>query len=674
MTKRYLGNIITQNPTPPAGTLQNSAAKGVWSLEEQLAYQKAGLWPVPGNVLDITDVFSTYLWSGTGATQTITNGIDLAGEGGLVWAKSRNNAYKHSLYDTERGTTKNLSTNSTAAEVVETGVTSFNSSGFNIGSWAGINSSGDDVASWTFRKAPKFFDVVTFTGTASVQNISHNLGSVPGMIIVKRLDSSSFNWQIYHRNSNATPEDYRLEFTTGAAQLNTGVWGGTAPTDTHFTVGVNGDSNGSGGSLVAYLFAHNDGDGGFGPDGSDIIKCGSYTGNASNSAGPIIDLGFEPQWVMIKSVDSAYDWFMADTMRGWTATHPDDDNLLRANTSGAETANTEIGLVNSTGFQIMGGGAEINGNGQTYIYMAIRRGPLAAPTAGTDVFAVDALQSPSTSPAFQSGFPVDLALVRNVGTTYDWYVKDRLRGTPNLKTNSTDAEVSWFSNADFDYMDGWYDSGTNTSFYSWMWKRAPGYFDVVAYSGNGTGNRGVTHNLGVQPELLIFKTRSLTSGATNWRVTTPDIFPNGLRLNSSGAIQTGVSAFSGCSNPSSTQFFVANADEVNLSGQTYIAYLFSTLAGVSKVGSVSHTSGSATNVDCGFTSGARFILLKVTDSSGSWFVYDTARGIVAGNDARLKLDSTAAENTGNDDIDPLSSGFTITSTVSTGSYIFYAIA
>jgi hypothetical protein len=89
---------------------------------------------------------------------------------------------------------------------------------------------------------------------------------------------------------------------------------------------------------------------------------------------------------------------------------------------------------------------------------------------------------------------------------------------------------------------------------------------------------------------------------------------------------------------------------------------------------VSHTSGSATDVDCGFTSGARFILLKVTDSSGSWFVYDTTRGIVAGNDARLKLDSTAAENTGNDDIDPLSSGFTITSTVSTGNYIFYAIA
>ena len=66
--KRYLGNIITQNPTAPAGDFGNSAAKGVWSLEEQLAYQKAGLWPVPGNFpLNVEDVFSTYLYTGTGS-------------------------------------------------------------------------------------------------------------------------------------------------------------------------------------------------------------------------------------------------------------------------------------------------------------------------------------------------------------------------------------------------------------------------------------------------------------------------------------------------------------------------------------------------------------------------------------------------------------------------------
>ena len=91
-------------------------------------------------------------------------------------------------------------------------------------------------------------------------------------------------------------------------------------------------------------------------------------------------------------------------------------------------------------------------------------------------------------------------------------------------------------------------------------------------------------------------------------------------------------------------------------------------------------NGSSQTIDCGFTSGARFVLIKRTDSTGGWFVFDTERGIVSGNDPRLKLDSTAAESSADDCIDPNSSGFIVNQTsfanvnVSTGSYIFYAIA
>ena len=86
------------------------------------------------------------------------------------------------------------------------------------------------------------------------------------------------------------------------------------------------------------------------------------------------------------------------------------------------------------------------------------------------------------------------------------------------------------------------------------------------------------------------------------------------------------------------------------------------------------------NIDCGFTSGARFILIKrVTPGSGDWFVWDTARGISAGSDPYVYLNSTAAEVTGNDYIDPYSAGFTITSSatwinVNTYKYIFFAVA
>jgi len=79
-------------------------------------------------------------------------------------------------------------------------------------------------------------------------------------------------------------------------------------------------------------------------------------------------------------------------------------------------------------------------------------------------------------------------------------------------------------------------------------------------------------------------------------------------------------------------------------------------------------------VDCGFSAGSRFVLLKRTDATGDWYIWDSTRGIVSGNDPYLLLNTTAAEVTNTDYIDPLSSGFTITSSFTAGDYIFYAIA
>jgi hypothetical protein len=130
---------------------------------------------------------------------------------------------------------------------------------------------------------------------------------------------------------------------------------------------------------------------------------------------------------------------------------------------------------------------------------------------------------------------------------------------------------------------------------------------------------------------------------------------------------------------SSTTFLADYFGLLNASGDTYIAYLFATCPGVSKVGSYTGT-GTTLSVDCGFTNGARFVLVKRTDSTGDWYVWDTARGIVSGNDPYLLLNSTAAEVTSTDYIDPLSSGFQISSTApdainaNGGSFIFLAIA
>jgi hypothetical protein len=118
-----------------------------------------------GESLYVEDVFSTYLYTGNGSTQTITNGIDLDGEGGLVWIKSLPDTYGHRLIDTERGVLKVLESYDTTAEATQAGsLTAFNSNGFSVGNAGHTNFSGNSFASWTFRKAEKFFDVVTYTG------------------------------------------------------------------------------------------------------------------------------------------------------------------------------------------------------------------------------------------------------------------------------------------------------------------------------------------------------------------------------------------------------------------------------------------------------------------------------------------------------------------------------
>jgi len=124
--------------------------------------------------------------------------------------------------------------------------------------------------------------------------------------------------------------------------------------------------------------------------------------------------------------------------------------------------------------------------------------------------------------------------------------------------------------------------------------------------------------------------------------------------------------------PTDTIFKVGNSNDTNKSGDNIIAYLFATLAGISKVGSVVHSG--TTNVDCGFSNGARFVLVKRTDSSGDWYVWDSVRGIVSGNDPYLLLNTTSAQVTNTDYIDPLASGFTLTSSFTAGTYIFLAIA
>ena len=645
-----------------------------------------------GAGLDINEAFSTFLYEGTGSAQTITNGVDLSGEGGLVWIKNRDGANGHNLEDTERGAGKSIYSNTNEEQYNLTGTSglgSFNSNGFSItGSQTRTNTNGDSYVSWTFRKAPKFFDIVTWTGDGtSGRSISHNLGSTVGAIFMKRTDTSD-NWYVGCWNGMPHSNGWKLNTTDSVSTY--GYFGNNAPTSTSFEIANFNGANASGGTYVAYVFAHNNNDGGFGPSGDqDVIKCGSYTGDGGAGTTEV-NLGFEPQWILVKASSAADHWYIIDNMRGW-ATHNNqaNDAYLYANAANAEATGGVLDIT-STGFKTTLY-SNANVNGRTYIYMAIRRGPLAEPTSATDVFGVnyaytyDAAGNTGGSSAQLQGYlgePSDMYLggFRN-GSSNNGIIYDRLRGGQYLVTNSSAAESSdtykWDNMAGFNVAA----SSQYTPLISWSWKRAPSYFDVVAYTGTGSGNLQISHNLGVAPEMMWVKIRS---GATNdWVVYHKDLPTSGntkksLFLNSTSAGGYG-DYFANASSvhvaPTSSVFTLGSEAAVNgSSSYNYIAYLFATVAGVSKVGSFSHTSGQTQNIDCGFSSGARFVLVKQYASSGAWFLYDTTRGIVAGNDPRLKLNDTSAENTSNDDIDPLSSGFTLTTNFSGGDYIFYAIA
>lgn len=346
-----------------------------------------------GDPLNIENVFSTFTYYGNGGTgQSIVNGIDLSGEGGLVWFKQRNATRDHGLFDTARGATKYVVANETNGEATSgTTLTAFNSNGFTLGGGGGIvNNGSGEYVSWTFRKAKKFFDIVTYTGSGShPRNVSHNLGSVPGMILVKNLSDGTEDWIVYHRGvDSSAPEDYGMFLNlTDAAVNNDAYWGDTAPTSTNFTVGGN-ITNQSGQNFIAYLFAHNNNDGDFGPDGDkDIIKCGGYTGNGASGLGTFQDLGFEPQWIMVKNTDlSSEGWVMLDNMRGVSGPGSNDPRVT-ANSNNQEY-NGAIMQFSATGFTPVSADDKINGSGHAYIYMAIRRGPMATPEDATKVFAI----------------------------------------------------------------------------------------------------------------------------------------------------------------------------------------------------------------------------------------------------------------------------------------------
>jgi hypothetical protein len=387
-------------------------------------------------------------------------------------------------------------------------------------------------------------------------------------------------------------------------------------------------------------------------------------------------------------------WAMFDTMRGMPVSG--NDNTLLANTSDAEnpvTANNAFISPTATGFTLNVAGSNLTNTSDTYIYIAIRRGPMKVPTVGTSVFSPVARTGTGAAATVTAGFPVDLAFgfQTTAAQNRGWY--DRMRGALKyLRSDSgggTDAEGTDASGRGITGFDnntgiqvgtsGGIDiNSSGVANINWLMRRAPSFFDEVCYTGTGA-SRTISHNLQAVPELIIVKKRSggLVRG---WFLYVASLTSSYyIQLNSTGAATNSGTFPWNSTTPTSSVFSVSSDDEVNGSANTYIAYLFATCAGVSKVGTYTG-NGTTQTIDCGLTAGARFVLLKRTDAAGDWYVYDTARGMTTLTDPYLLINSTAAEVATLGSVTTVATGFALDSSilaainVSAATYIFLAIA
>ena len=648
-----------------------------------------------GPKIYVDEVFSTYLRYGDGGNQSVTNGLDLSGEGGFVWVKERNSGNSHTIFSTDIPDVSNkrpyLSSNTDFEAKTKSNIDiQFNDNGYQIqGDDGQINqNSNNTYVDWSFRKCPGFLDIVTWTGDGNgSRQISHSLGSVPGCIMIKRYDGS-YRWYVYHRSMDASyPERYYLKLNEPAARQNTTgqQWMAAAPTDTHFTLAADIAGSGweglntNGQTMIAYVFAHDEQS--FGSSGdSSVIKCGSYTGNG-NSSGVDINLGWEPQWVLMKAIDTGNNWAIIDCMRG---SNGQEARRLNPDGSSSEITvgnyNTYAIQVTSTGFSIKsndeGGG---NGNGNSYLYVAIRRsdGYVGKPAdAGTDVFTIATGNSSASIPNFVSNFPVDLITSRGVTGTSDWYTSARLSGTREYLLNTT--TTSGGSCYTYDSNVGAWKCSSSSSAYAWMWKRHAG-FDVVCYDGTGS-TRTINHSLNKVPEMMWFKRRD---GASNWIAyhvgmnggSSPEDYA--LQINGNHNQENNANHFNDTA-PTSSVFTLGGGNVANGSGDDMTAFLFASVAGISKCGYYTGTgTSSVITVTTGFQ--PRLLILKGTGNSDYWWLLDTTRGWGSGNDQYIPISATDAQN-GHDFGAPTSTGFTIpavnnSSYNGTGqNYIYYAHA
>ena len=593
----------------------------------------------------------------------------------LIMIKPRNQDENWNIYDSTRGATKQLLPNLTSAESTQGNtVQSFDADGFTLNGDNNVNKDGINYSAWCWKanggttssnstgditttvqaNTAAGFSIVKYTGNGSAtQTIGHGLNSAPEWMLVKRLNSNnSWVWK-NDVQLGAARGMYLNE--AGCEVTDSTFWQSASPTSSVFTVGTNDKTNGSGDSYIAYCW-HSVA--GF----SNSTTGSQYTGTG-NSDGPTINLGFEPSIIIIKSKDCG-----TGQAQNWLIYTQDTNEYLsidNTNQAASSSGTYKIDFL-SNGFKVSGSGSGINSSGRSYNYYCWAKNPDEEAPALANSFNVEIYNGTQSNEQSITGFGFDPNFIwlKNRDASDHWSVFDTIRGPlALLQVNDSGAEQAFGAGA-FDFVTDGFSvantgqaNATGDDLVSYAWKaddneptinttgsinsitsvNANAGFSMVSFTGTGS-NATVAHGLSSAPDMIIFKNRDASA---SWLVYHTSVGnEHGLYMETNGA-KTDSNAFFQDTSPTSTVFSVGTHADPNGNTNRIMAYCFHAVTGYSKFGSYSGSGSDGNAVTLGFK--PDFVLIKRTNDTGGWLLFDSRRSVGGKADDRLEVDATGSE-------------------------------
>ena len=696
--------------TAPSVAADTTSTFSITATDDENQTSSARSFSITVTNIAPSSLFNTALYTGNATNNSVNIGFDAD----LTWIKNRGATGYHILFDTLRGLNEVLHSDSNLPQQASGMASSYSSGTLSFsGSTTWGNKSANTYVAWGFKgggtptatnsagQTPTAgskmvngvadstafatvnngypskqsvntnleFSITEYTKTASgASQIPHGLSGTPDLILLKFI-SPGYNdvWQCW---SSAMNTGSYLELNS-TATANTRANSFSAVNSTY----IENDWTSSSLAQIVYSFKSKAG----------YSKIGSFTGNGTSSK--LIETGFEVGWVMLKNIDTAYRWYMLDNKRGGSS-------RLFADDASAASTNQETVKFLANGFEITTSDAEVNKSGDTIIYMAFAAdGSTTTPSLASS-FSATENTSPSTNQAIAAGFTPDMAWIKGStigsGNPTAWGQYDTIRGDGmTLQSDNNGAEGNYNTHPSGDLAMKFTSTGYNTpplvnnninntsdDYINYFWKagglssinttgtitsivsaNAAAGISVVKYIGNNTSGATIAHGLSSAPEMMIVK-RLDSSG--DWLVYNSNLGATKyLIMNVDDAAYTASNVWNDTA-PTSSVFSIGNYAEINTSGGSYIAYLFTSITGFSKAGSYVGNNPTAVSVSLGFN--PDMVVIKNTTSSADWVVYDKQRSPTGNFDDYLYLNTTGAQGTtGGNWVTPTATGFTTNS-------------